>query len=358
MTLAMKTIRVGIIGQGRSGHDIHARALVKFVGDRYKVVAVTDPRPAQLVSDTLEKECARLADYRGLFRRTDLDLIVNASPSHLHVPITLEALRAGFNVLCEKPIARSAAEVDTLVAAAKRKCRLFAIFQQSRFAPYFRQIRSVIDSGVLGRIVLVKMAWNSFGRRWDWQTLQEYNGGSLRNTGPHPVDQALQLFGTDIMPRVACVLDRATTFGDAEDVVKLLLSGPGRPTIDIEICSNSAYNSYGYVVNGTYGSLAGTTEHLDWKYFKPEEAPKQTLTREPMPGRTWCSEELKWHAGSWDLPKEGPGIYDTMAREFYLALYETIVDGKPLVVQPLEVRQQMAVMEECHRQNPLQPFSH
>ncbi len=354
MTLAMKIIRVGIIGQGRSGHDIHARTIVKFVADRFRVVAVADPTPRQLVSDLLGADCVKLSDYRQLLKRTDIDLIVNASPSHLHVPLSLEALDAGFDVLCEKPVARTAAEVDLLVAKAREKGKTFAIFQQSRFGPYFQKIREVIDSGVLGRIVLIKTAWNGFARRWDWQTLQELNGGSLRNTGPHPVDQALALFGFDAMPRVCCVLDRATTLGDAEDVVKIILSGPGRPTIDVEISSCSAYNSHTYVVNGTCGSLAGSTDHLEWKYFKPSEAPKQVVTREPLEGRTWCSEELKWYTGSWDLPKEpDAGLFDMMARSFYRALHASLADGKPLAVQPSEVRRQIAVMEECFRQNPL-----
>jgi hypothetical protein len=151
-------------------------------------------------------------------------------------------------------------------------------------------------------------------------------------------------------------MDRATTFGDAEDVVKLVLSGPGRPTIDIEICACAAYSPHTYVVNGTNGSLAGTLEHLEWKYFLPQEAPKQALTREPLVGRTWCSEELTWHTGSWDFPKDGPAYFDVMARDYYRALHETLVDGKPLVVTLQHVRQQIAVMEESHRQNPLPPL--
>ena len=349
----MDRIRVGIIGQGRSGHDIHARTLVELLADRYQVVAVADPRPGQLQSDILGDDCAFLQNHRELFRRRDIDLVVNAAPSHLHVPLSIEAIEAGFNVLCEKPLARTVADVDRLLEAAEGKGRTLAIFQQSRFGPYFLQARSVVESGVLGRIVLVKIAFSGFARRWDWQTLQEYDGGSLRNTGPHPLDQALQLFGTDVMPKVACVMDRATTFGDADDVVKLILSGPGRPTIDVEICSCSAYNPYTYQINGTHWSLAGTMEHLDWKYFKPEEAPRQALTVEPIPGRTWCSEELKWHTGSWDMPKVGPGLYATMARDFYLNLYEALTEGKPLAVPPRHVRQQIAVMEEAYRQNPL-----
>ena len=128
----------------------------------------------------------------------------------MHVPITLDCLNHGYHVLCEKPLARRAAEVDTLIAAAQENDKILAIFQQSRYAPAFRKLREVIDSGVLGRIVQISIAYNGFARRWDWQTLQEYNGGNLLNTGPHPVDQALQLFGTDIMPQVTCIMDEPT----------------------------------------------------------------------------------------------------------------------------------------------------
>lgn len=349
----MSKLRVGIIGQGRSGHDIHVVALTKHVADLYDVVAVADPLKERLHSELLSKDCAFYQDYRQLFGHKNIDLIVNASPSHLHVPVTTEALKAGFTVLCEKPLARKASEVDRLVATARRAGKTLAIFQQSRFAPYFQQVRSVIQSGVLGRIVMVKIRFNGFSRRWDWQTVQEYNGGSLLNTGPHPLDQALQLFGTDMMPKIACVMDRANTFGDAEDVVKLMLSGKGRPTIDLEICSCSAYNPYNYQVNGTNGSLAGTQEHMEWKYFKSEEAPPQKLIREPLPGRSWCTENLKWYQGSWDMPKDGVELFDRMAKAFYTDLHQALTQGKPLTVRPEQVRQQIEVIEECHRQNPL-----
>src|SRR5207245_2139585 len=107
----------------------------------------------------------------------------------------------GFNVLCEKPFASTAADVDRMIAAAERANRTVAIFQQSRFAPYFRKVREVIASGVLGDIVQINIAFNGFSRRYDWQTLTAEMGGNLLNTGPHPLDQALQLFGTDIEPK-------------------------------------------------------------------------------------------------------------------------------------------------------------
>src|SRR5205823_9602223 len=126
-----------------------------------------------------EYGCDVYPDYTALLERDDLDLIVNAAPSKYHVPYTLALLEAGRNVLCEKPLASSAADVDRLIAASERSGKTFAIFQQSRFGPYFRKVREVIESGVLGDIVQISMAANGFSRRYDWQTLTSEMGGNL-----------------------------------------------------------------------------------------------------------------------------------------------------------------------------------
>ena len=345
-----KTIRVAIIGQGRSGYDIHASYLVR--DRRYRIVAVAEPLAHRREQAEREFGAETYEDYRDLARRDDLDLVVNATPSHLHVPISLDILKAGHNVLCEKPLARRAAEVDKLVAAAGKANRLLAIYQQSRFAPYFEKVRQLITSGVFGRIVMIRIAFNGYSRRWDWQTLQEYGGGNLLNTGPHPLDQALQLFGTG-MPKVTCLMDRANTFGDAEDHVKLILSGENRPTIDLEISSCCPYSTYTYQVYGTRGGLTGSTTEITWKHFDPRRAPKQRLIREPPEPREYCRETLKWTERKWTVPKGKSDLFGSMAKRFYGHLYKTLTEGAPLVVTPEQVRRQIAVIEECHRQNPL-----
>ena len=348
-----KRVRVGVLGQGRSGYNIHVRGLREMT-DKYEIVAVADPLQGQLEDAVNQLGVVGYTDYKELIKRDDLDLVVNATPSHLHVPISLEIMEAGHNLLSEKPLARRVSDVDKLIAKSKETGKLFAIYQQSRFAPYFQKVREVIDSGVLGKVVMVRIAFNGFGRRWDWQTLQNHNAGNLLNTGPHPMDQALQLFGTDVMPEVTCIMERTPNcYGDAEDFVKIILKGKDRPVIDLEISSCCAYSTHMYNVDGTLGGIKGDSTHLDWKYFKPEEAPEQHLISVPMPERKYCSEQLTWHEGSWDLPEEHSDWFQYMALTFYTHLYETIVNGAPLVIPPEHVRQQISVIEECHRQNPL-----
>src|SRR5689334_14236669 len=98
----MSIVRTAILGQGRSGRDIHGSHLSKD-SERYKIVAVVDPLEERRERAEREYGCATFPDYTALLERKDIDLIVNAAPSKFHVPITQALLEAGFNVLCEKP---------------------------------------------------------------------------------------------------------------------------------------------------------------------------------------------------------------------------------------------------------------
>lgn len=350
----MKQIRIAILGQGRSGRDIHGKYLLTNT-EQFKIMYVVDPIEQRRKRANEEYGCEVLENYQELFTKTDIDLVVNATPSYLHPSVTIDLLEHGFNVLCEKPFAPTAKLADDMIKASEKTGKMLAIFQQSRFAPYFEQVKSVINSGKLGRLIQVSIEFNGYARRWDWQCCQDFFGGSLLNTGPHPVDQALNILDFDGMPNVFCKMDRVNTFGDAEDYVKLILTAPDRPLIDVEICSCDAYPSFTYNIMGSCGGLKGNMNEIKWKYFKPEETPKQVLIKTPLCDEDglpkYCSEQLNWYEEEWST--ENTGTFTQATDSLYQTLYARLVDNKPLIVTPEQVRQQIAVIEECHRQNPM-----
>jgi len=353
----MTRLRVAILGQGRSGRDIHGLYLLKQPR-KWRIVAAADPIKVRRERAKEEYGCDVYSSWEPILERNDLDLVINSLPSHLHAPVSLKYLKAGFNLLCEKPLAGTAKEVDQLIAAAKKGKRIFAIYQQSRYAPYFHQVRKVIASGALGRIVQVSIAFSGFSRRWDWQTLTDFQGGNLMNTGPHPLDQALRIldYPTNKVPEVFCCMDRAHFWGDAEGHVNMVLRAPGRPIIHLEISSCNAYPCFMYNVYGTQGGMKGNAAELEWRYYKPAEAPKHGAARKPVASPdgypTYCREDLKWYTGKWTVPKSKSNLFGTMGHAFYSGLYKHITTGAPLEITPDQVRQQIAVIEEAHRQNP------
>ena len=92
--------------------------------------------------------------------------------------------------------------------------------------------------------------------------------------------------------------------------------------------------------------------HLDWKYFKDEEAPPQKLIETPLPNLAYCGEPLVWHEEKWEAPPEVKAdLFDFMAKQFYANLHAHLTQGADLEVPLAHVRQQIAVIEEAHRQN-------
>ena len=359
----MKRIKVGIIGQGRSGRDIHRHLFecCPALQERFDVVAVADPIAERRANTNAgaHPDCKHYADYKELLQDKNIELIVNSSRSHKHVDISIEAMEAGFNVICEKPLAKSVSEVDRALEAQKRTGKFFAVFQQARFRPLYTKMCDIIKSGVLGEIAMVKVAYNGFGRRWDWQTIQGLNGGELLNTAPHPLDQIIALwdiFGESDPDEIFSKLAVINNLGDAEDFVKVLLKGAGHPIIDLEVTKECLFPGKMYQVFGSNGSLVADGNTIEWKYYVPSDTPARKVRMATMEGEgrlpQYCWEKLNFYNEKIELP-EAVNSFDDWGTRYYLNIYDAITNGAPLVVKLSQVRRQIAIIEECHRQNPM-----
>ena len=140
----MKKLTVAIIGYGKSGGGIHGGFFKSKNNDIVNVVAVAELDPERAKVAKADYNCDTYSDYRELFKRDDIDLVVNSSYSDMHYPITLDVINHGFNVLCEKPITKTAEELRELIAAAKKNNVVFTIFQQSRLTAYFEKMEEII----------------------------------------------------------------------------------------------------------------------------------------------------------------------------------------------------------------------
>lgn len=359
----MKRIKVGIIGQGRSGRNIHRHLFecCPALQERFDVVAVADPIEERRANTNpgANPKCKHYADYKPLLKDKNVELVVNASRSHKHVDISIEAMKAGYNVISEKPLANKVSDVDRLLKVQKETGKFFAVFQQARFRPLYQKICDVIRSGVLGEIAMVKVSYNSFGRRWDWQTVQGLNAGELMNTAPHPLDQMIALwdmFGVSMPERIFSRLANYNNAGDAEDFVKLVFDGKGHPVIDLEVTKECLFPQKMYQVFGSNGSLVADGSTVEWKYYKPSEAMPVQVRIETMEteGRlpVYCSEKLNFYSEKMELP-DFANSFDDWGTKYYCNIYDAITAGEPLVVQLEQVRRQIAIIEECHKQNPL-----
>lgn len=353
----MKKLNVALIGYGRSGCDIHGAFFKSENNDICNVVAVVEPADVRAAAAKADFGCDTYSDYKELFGRKDIDLVVNATYSQLHYPITLDLLNHGFNVLCEKPISRTAEELQELIDAAKKNNVVFTIYQQSRLAEYFEKMEEVINSGVLGDIKLVRGRWNKFNRRYDWQTLISYDAGAMRNTGPHPFEQCIWLSGTDDMPeKIYSRLEIYNSVGDAEDYVFAILEYKNGPKFEIEINPSDPYNDgWFYRVYGNRGAMRVSGTKLECQYYLESECPQPKLDKESLRDENgkpiFCKDEIKWHKVEKELTGD-PFIYGTSG--YYHRLYDHMVNGAELFIKPEHIKTEIAIFEEIERQNPLE----
>lgn len=350
----MKKLNVAIIGQGRSGRDIHGKFFKSDLNTKYNVVAVVDAIEERRIRAKEEWGCDVYADYRELFGRTDIDVVVNSTFSHMHADVSIDLLEHGFNVVCEKPFGKNYEECDRVVKAYEKSGKMLNVFQQSRLAPYYTKILEIINEGKLGRPIQYTIAFSGFARRWDWQTYQGYNGGEVRNTGPHPLDQAINILGFDSDITVFSKLDRVNTFGDAEDYAKIILTAPGKPLIDIDLSKCNAYAGPMYVVHCQYGSLKATANSIDYKYYNPETAPKQELIIAPLCNEdgtpAYCGEQLEWTEEHIDVTGDA---FNVAVQRYYDMIHAYLVDGKEMEITPYQVLKQFQIIDQIRAQNPL-----
>lgn len=298
--------------------------------------------------------CDTYDDYREFYKRDDIDLVVNATFSYEHFPITMDLLEHKMNVLVEKPFSKYVMECEKMIKAAKENNVMLTVFQNSHFAPYYERIKEIIASGRLGKIHEINIDFSGFSRRWDWQCSNRFYGGSLLNTGPHPMEQALDLLDVDGMVNVFSDLRITNSSGDAEDYVKVILTYPGKPLIQIDIKSIDAYSDYIYKICAEKGCLKASVNKIKWKYH--DDKPKKKLDLNPLCGEdgitpVYCSEELSWN----EFEEEVKGTaFDIGTKKIYENIYDHLTQGAELVIKPEKVAQQIRIMELIHAQNPLE----
>lgn len=352
----MKKLNLAVIGQGRSGKDIHGKYYRSEFNEYYNVKYVVDADEYRRgVAKEIYPGCETLCDYRELFDKKDVDIVVNASYSEMHFSITEDLLLHGFNVLVEKPLARTRVECDRLIDLAKEQGVVLAVFQQSNLAPIFTFAREVIASGKLGELKQISVRFNGFARRWDWQTLQKKVAGGLYNTGPHPVGIGLGLIDFDPAYKVVYTrLDRALTSGDSDDFAKVIIDAPGKPVVDIEVISSDAYCDYNLKLVGAKGTYKSTTLKYKMTYIVDGENPErpviETFLEDEDRNPAYCREDLIKHTEEGDFPGDA---FTVGTPALYKELYFKLTEGKPMSVTPEMAREVVSVIETAHAENPL-----
>lgn len=188
-------IRVGLVGIGSMG-NVHYKAY-KNVAEA-EVVAVADVR-LDMAKEKVGDDAVNLyTSMEEMMANEELDMIDICTPSYMHAEMSIKALGMGYHVLCEKPMSPSSKDTSAMIEAAKKSGKKFMVAHVVRFMKPYEYLKSVIDSGELGKIVHIDMRRGSTipGKSWeDWMHDVNKSGGTPIDLTIHDVDFAQYIFG-------------------------------------------------------------------------------------------------------------------------------------------------------------------
>jgi predicted dehydrogenase len=207
----MEPVRFGIISTARIAREKVIPAMQRGELTRIVAIASRDRARAERVARELGIPRAYGA-YDELLADGEIEAVYNPLPNHLHVPITIEAASAGKHVLCEKPVALSAAEARKLIDVRERTGKLIVEAFMVRHHPQWRRARELVRSGRIGDLRLVQGTFSY--TNLDPENVRnraDIGGGALYDIGCYPIVVARFLFGAEPV-RVAGLIERCPDF--------------------------------------------------------------------------------------------------------------------------------------------------
>jgi len=190
-------VRWGVLGAAKIAVEKVIPAMQRGEWSKVVGLASRDARVAARVARELGIEKS-YGSYEELLADPDIEAVYNPLPNHLHVPWTLKAAEAGKHVLCEKPIAMSAAEARLLVEARDRTGVKMQEAFMVRTHPQWAAARELVYSGRIGELRSIESVFSYFNRDpSNIRNIPAAGGGALLDIGCYPVHISRFIYGAE-----------------------------------------------------------------------------------------------------------------------------------------------------------------
>jgi scyllo-inositol 2-dehydrogenase (NADP+) len=328
-------ISVGIVGYGYSGAVLHPALLSKVDGLRLTAVATRAAERRRAAEET--HRVSTFSSLTEMLDRSNVQVVVVATPHDTHEALVLEALRGGRHVVCEKVMALTTASADRMIATSQECKKLLTVFQNRRWDGDFLTIKEAVDAGMVGRVQFLEIAIHTHKTPRTWRGSVERSGGLLFDWGAHLVDQALLITGgrvrsvSGLSPRLS-----GAAGADGETFTRCHIELEGGGACSVEVSYASRLSRAHWYVLGDKGTLV--KDGMD-----PQEAAiraGRADAREDPADRARVRTEVR-NLGAELTLDTIPGRWPA----FYENLRDALAGRCRLSVDPRESRDVVAVLE-------------
>jgi predicted dehydrogenase len=204
--------RFGIISTARIGEELVVPAIQDATNCVVSAVASRDLSKARAMADRFSVPHA-FGSYEEMLASDTIDAVYIPLPTSQHVEWTIKAANAGKHVLCEKPIALNAGEIDSLIEARDRNKVLVSEAYMVTYSPVWRKVRSLLAEGAIGKLKHVQGAFTYFNRDpGNMRNIPALGGGGLPDIGVYPTISTRFTTGKEPL-RVQATTERDKEFG-------------------------------------------------------------------------------------------------------------------------------------------------
>jgi predicted dehydrogenase len=346
-----RQLRAGVVGTGFIG-PVHVEALRRN-GIEVAGIVGSNPETAQRKAEQMHLPRA-YGSLEELLAEGDVDCVHITTPNHLHAPIARQVLRAGKHVVCEKPLAMTAAEGADLLALAETAGVVHAVNFNLRFYPLCQQARAMVRSGELGTLYLVHgrylQDWLLKDTDWNWR-LESALGGEMRavaDIGSHWLDlmgfitgkrivEVCADFGTVLPVRRKPARPVETFAGKelapeeyeeveiaTEDYASILLRYEDgvQGVLTVSQVSAGRKNHLAFEIDGSLGSVSWVSERPEELWIGQRDQPSRLMLRDPALLSPEARATTSYPGG------HAEGFPDTF-KQLYAKVYAAIANGGP-----------------------------
>ena len=268
-----KQQKIGLIGNGNRG-TAHLAAYLKMPEARINALCDLDSSRMAEYNKKLGGGAVQYTDWRELIRDKNIDIVAIAVPNFLHAEMAISALRAGKNVLLEKPIAINYQLARQIQAEAKKSGKTLAIGMQRRYTKRDHHVQQIVDSGLIGRVQFINIAeyrgdwspkgWHykdpKTGREANWRFLKSATGSTELEFSVHAFSQVVQMVKS---PLARCVAAGGIQFykdHETRDVCQGLIDFESGARFSYSFCLFAPGTPGSTVIVGEKGTLRYSTD--------------------------------------------------------------------------------------------------
>jgi predicted dehydrogenase len=292
--------------------------------------------------------CAAYTDLGPFLAHRPLDLVIIGSPSGLHAEQGIAAAAAGLHVLVEKPIDVTTVRADELIAhAAEARVKLGVIFQD-RLKPGIRRLKSVLDEGTLGRLLLASahVKWYrppEYYTASRWRGTAALDGGTLLNQGIHTIDLLRWLMGP--VKRVCGVVATTLHGIEAEDTAVATLEFASGALATVEV-TTAAYPGFPrrVEITGEQGTVVLEGDDVNQVRLKPDTMAEKVRLKPDTAAGTGASQ-----ADQSAISAASPLVSDVSAHRAIIEDFVAAIrENRAPACGGQEGRRSVAIIEAIH----------